>query len=144
MAQNNALTEVKICFINGLQIEGLLNVNESGNDEDPIEVPEPGVTSQIGSGQEKIGTLELDFLVKRNSPTHAYFKKWHDSGKDARDVTIYTTDKSGKIENSYFTQFWPDSEMLGTPKYQDFDQGARKFSKIKVRLAPYRYSDRIV
>lgn len=144
MSQNAAFSEKKLVFINGALIEGCHKVNETGTDEDAIEVPEPGRSAQIGSGQEKIAILELDYIVKRSSPTYKYFKTWHDGGKEARDLVIYTTDKSGKIDNTVFKQFFPDCEMLGTPKYQDFDQASGKFSSIKIRLAPYRYSDSII
>ena len=138
MAQQNALTDVRILFINGFQIPGLLTLSETGVEEDPIEVPEGGFIRLIGSGMEKIPTLECSWLVKRESTILQFFKEWRDTGKNARDVVLYFTDKSGKLENAYRRDLYSDSE-LGNYKDPAFDQGARDKTLLNVTLFPYEF-----
>lgn len=141
MAQRNAQTDVRILLIAGIQLPGLLNISEVGVEEDEIEVPELGKIRKIGAGIEKIMSLELTFLVKRDSKTLKYFLDWRTAGKEARDVTMYYTDRSGLIDNAYRRDTWTDCELLDV-KNPAFDQGSRDKAKLSVKLAPYDYDTR--
>lgn len=136
--QLNAMSDVRIILIGGFQLPGLLTVSESGVTEDAIEVPENGKIRLIGSGIEKIEKLEVTYLFRRDLVTYLYMKGWRDSGKDARDLVMYYTDKSGKLENAYRRDVWASCELLDF-KAPDFDQGARKHAQGNFSLAPYDY-----
>lgn len=136
--QLNAMSDVRIILIGGFQLPGHLTISESGVTEDAIEVPENGKLRLIGSGMEKIEKLEASWLVRRDSIVYLYFKTWRDTGKDARDLVMYYTDKSGKLENAYRRDVWASCELLDF-KNPDFDQAARKHAQLNVSLAPYDY-----
>lgn len=135
MAQQNGITDVRLLYIDGKQLPGLIKTNEQGFDRDSIEVPEYGYTGLISTGQKKTLPLEIEYIVKRNSLITKYFSDWDKNGGDARDVSMLHTDKSGDPLNAYMRSLYSDCE-LGGIKYPDFDQGARKLSTLKVTLYP--------
>ncbi|ATN94960.1 hypothetical protein [Leptospira phage LE3] len=133
--QRNAITDTRILLINNAPIPGLLNLSEIGYDMDEIEVPDTGKIRLITSGNEKILSVEVTYLIKRNSPVLQYHLDWRRVG-DARDISIIYTDKSGDIANAYRRDILADCE-LGTFKFPAFDQGARDKAKFTVKYAPY-------
>jgi hypothetical protein len=135
MAQQNGVTDVRLLYIGGRQLPGLIMVNEQGWDMDSIEVPEYGYTALIASGQKKTLPLELTYLVKRDSVITKYFTDWDKAGGDGRDVSMLHTDKSGDPLNAYMRTLYSYCE-LGPFKLPDFDQASRKVSTLKVTLFP--------
>lgn len=139
--QRQALTEVKIFKVNGVNLPGLLKIGETGKKEDPIEVPEPGITGIIGSGQKKLSPIECEFLIKRDSTTLAYVINWDDT-KDERDVVFLVTDRTGLEENWFFREIYSSCGIDGVMK-PDFDQASRKYASLKFSLLPYRYDRQV-
>src|SRR5690242_19691857 len=131
--QQRGLTSVKRVFIAGTEVEGLVNVSETGYDEDGLDVEEYGNTGKIGSGQEKVKDFDLTYNIFNGSQTQQYFFNWRDTGKNARDVVIYYCDKSGDIQNAYRRELFQWCEM-GAITDQEFSQGERKVAQIKVHL----------
>jgi len=140
--QRQGISDVRILMIQGIILPGLLTISESGLDEDPIEVPENGKLRLIGSGMEKITALEVEYLVKRESPILKYFIDWRNQGKFARDVSMLYTDKSGDITTAYRRDAFTDCE-LGMFKNPAFDQAGRVKASLKISLFPYDYQPRI-
>ena len=139
--QRQAITEVKIFKVNGTTLPGLLKIGETGKKEDAIEVPEPGITGLIGSGQKKIAAVECEFLVKRDAITLKYILDWDDT-KDERDVVLLLTDRTGDESNWFMREIYSSCAIDGVMK-PDFDQGARKFASLKFSLLPYRYDRQV-
>lgn len=137
--QRQALTVIKLVYINGELIPGLLKWGETGYEEDGIEVPEQGFTGMIGSGQEKVAQQEVEWLIKRETNTLAYHLDWRDNGKEARDVVLLSTDKSGDPANAFMRELLEGCE-LGMFKTPDFDQATKKAASFKVTYFPRRYS----
>jgi hypothetical protein len=137
--QRQALTVVKLIYIDGQLLPGLLKWNEIGYEEDGIEVAEQGFTGMIGSGQEKTGAQEVEWLIKRDTPTLQYHLDWRNSGKEARDIVLLSTDKTGLPENAFMRELLEGCE-LGMFKTPDFDQATKKAASFKVSYFPRRYS----
>jgi len=137
--QRQGITVVKLVYINGELITGLLKWPETGYTEEGIEVPEQGFSGMIGSGQEKVEALEVEWLIKRESNTLQYHLDWRANGKEARDIVLLNTDKSGDPANAFMRELYEGCE-LGDFKTPDFDQAARKTATLKVKYFPRRYT----
>lgn len=137
--QRSKMTDVVLLFINGVQLTDVVKTPETGYTEDGIEVHLPGLTAQIGSGQKKLEAKDFEFLVLRQSPTLQFFVDWDQfSDREGRDVVLLHTDKTGKAENWWLREIYTESE-LGDFKIPDFDQGARKDARLKIKLFPGGY-----
>lgn len=137
--QRTKMTDVVLLYINGFQLTDVSKTPETGYTEDGIEVPTPGVTAMIGSGQKKLEAKEFEFLVMRTSPTLKYFIDWDQIGeREARDVVLLHVDKTGNPANWWLREIFTDCEP-GDFKIPDFDQGARKDARLKIKLFPGGY-----
>lgn len=109
--QNQNITDRRILVADGYRFSDITDWPEGGYDEDPVEVMENGQTVLIGSNQEKAKARQYTMLTKRNSKDFLFLMKWRDSGKFAKDVVEYYTDKSGDILNSHRSDSYPACEL---------------------------------
>lgn len=109
--QNINVTDRRILIVDGYRFSDITDWPEMGYDEDPVEVQEVGRTVLIGSNQEKSKAMKFTMLTKRNSRDFLFLTNWREAGKDAKDVQIVMTDKSGDILNAHRKESYPACEL---------------------------------
>lgn len=141
--QRNGLTDTRIILINGIVLPGLLSVSETGYDEDAVDIPESGYIRLVGSGMKKLKPVTLTYLSKRDTVALKYFIDWANSGADARDLSMYYTDKSGDVTNAYRRDFFGGCE-LGSMPNQGFEEASRQKGQFSATVFPYSYERKLL
>ncbi len=132
MGQRNDLAEKKKVMIDGVEIPGLLNVQEIPLEKGQLEVPEFSKIRRIQNGMSTIPPVELTYKIQRDTETLDFMKGWY-LNDESKDVTIIRTDGSG-IE--FARTLLPQSECV---RYYEppYDAAAPTFAQVQITLCPW-------
>lgn len=132
MGQRNDLAEKKKVMIDGVEIPGLLNVQEIPLEKGQLEVPEFSKIRRIQNGMATIPPVELTYKIQRDTETLDFMKEWF-LKDESKDVTIIRTDGSG-VE--FARTLLPQSECV---RYYEppYDAAAPTFAQVQITLCPW-------
>lgn len=130
--QKNDLAEKKKIMIDGVEIPGLLNVQEIPLEKGQLEVPEFSKIRRIQNGMSTIPAVELTYKIQRDTETLNFMKDWY-LKDESKDVTIIRTDGGG-VE--FARTLLPQSECV---RYYEppYDAAAPTFAQVQITLCPW-------
>jgi hypothetical protein len=139
--QRNALTDVVILEIDGVELPGLLTKSEGGYSMEQIQVAERGYIRYISSGNKDLTEQTIEYIVKRDSPTMRFFVAWDKEQKAGgpadKSMVAWHTDKDGSIlDYEYRETMTVEPRGIVTAPY---DEAGRDVMKITVDYAVWDY-----
>jgi len=119
-------------LIDGVEIDGLVNVGEYSLEKGQIEVPEFKKIRIIQNGISKIAPIMLTYKIKKDSETLKFFREWY-MNDETKDVTKIRTDATG---TEFARTLYQSCECV---RYYEpaFDGAAPTYAQVQVTLAPY-------
>ncbi len=132
MGQKNDLAEKKKVMIDGVEIPGLINVQEIPLEKGQLPVPEFKKIRLIQNGMSTIPPVAMTYKIQRDTETRSFMKDWY-LNDESKDVTIIRTDGSG-VE--FARTLLPQSECV---RYfePEYDAAAPTFAQVQITLAPW-------
>lgn len=132
MGQRNDLAEKKKVMIDGVEIQGLLNVQEIELTKGELQVPEFSKIRLIQNGMTTIPAIQLTYKIQRDTGTLQFMKDWF-LKDESKDITVIRTDASGA---EFARTLLPQSEAVGyfEPPY---DAATPTFAQVRITIAPW-------
>lgn len=139
MPQTNDLAEKKRAFWDGVEIPGLVSVDEITLTEATIEVPSFNRITEIPNGVKKIPAITMKYKVERGTNTLAFFEAFfHD--KQEKDLVIQRVDRSGGQFAERLCPFCECHEIT-EPGYDAASPGIRQHNNKNTSLGVYSISN---
>lgn len=130
--QRNDQAEKNRILIDGVEVDGLVAVQEYSLEKGTIEVPEFKKIRIIQNGISKIAPLNLTYKIKRDSDTLKFFRDWFQND-EIKDVVKVRTDATG---TEFARTLFQSCECV---KYYEpaFEGATPTYAQIQVTLLPY-------
>jgi hypothetical protein len=98
--------EKSILEYDGIQLQGLIGIDEYTIEDDVEEIPGNDKTVPVRKGVRKVPTIGVKFKISRNSKTMKILQDWYFKN-EYHDVTKIVTDGAG---NEIRRELWPNTE----------------------------------
>lgn len=130
--QRNDQAEKNRLLIDGVEIDGLVNVGEYMLEKGTIEVPEFAHIRVIQNGISKVNALEVTYKIRKDSATLKFFRDWY-LQNETKDVIKIRTDATG---SEFARTLFQSCECV---KYYEpaFDASNPTYAQIQATLLPY-------
>jgi hypothetical protein len=130
--QSNEMVEKKKALFDGVEIFGLVSVDEITREKRTVEVPSFRRIRDVQADIEKMPQLTLVYKLERNTNTLEFFESYFDNN-EVKDLTISRTDAHGVEFNR---KVYSQCELLSISE-PAYDAATPDFAKITVVVLPY-------
>ena len=132
--QTNEMVEKKKCYWDGVEIAGLVSVNEITREKRTVEVPSFKRIRDIQSDIQKLPQVTLVYKVERNTNTLSFFESYFDKN-EVKDLEIVRTDAHG-VEMPNGRKVYSQCEIISISE-PPYDAASPDYAKTTVVVAPY-------
>ena len=132
MGQRNDLAEKKKVMIDGVEVQGLVRVQEIVLEKGQLEVPEFSRIRRIQNGIITIPAVEMTYKIQRDTGTLDFMKAWY-FGNESKDITIIRTDGSGA---EFARTLLPQCECVRYLE-PEYDATAPLYAQVQITLCPW-------
>ena len=132
MGQRNDLAEKKKVMIDGVEVAGLVRIQEIVLEKGQLEVPEFSRIRRIQNGIITIPAVEFTYKIQRDNGTLDFMKAWY-FANESKDVTIIRTDGSGA---EFARTLLPQCECVRYLE-PEYDATAPLYAQVQITVCPW-------